>query len=417
MMDQHDQIVHSVPRFATLPIYRANWQALMPDVEIARLEQLPVLGKSGLRNSIASNWDCAALAAAVHAGQVEFNQTSGTSGERIEIVRPRDWWEGEHRHTYAAIAELADFDFTRDKRGVLSTAICSNTVCHKNNRELSDRSNGYSIFHNYHPDPGGWSQADIERIRGEIAQANLYFLDADPYYLATYLQKTVEYGIGDPLPGIDLISLDYEKVLKGQMRYFVRSLPGVRFVNLYGSTELGCLYYQTGASFSRVRHDSHVELRAFDTARNLYELIVSSVKNPFMPFIRYETGDLVRIETGPAGEAGDGPRVAEIMGRRKDVSALRPDRHITSGEIDNAIFACAPEVINYRLNVEMADLIVLHYVSASGNAMPAASQARLHDQLTDLYGASFIFSAEQVARIAPRDSGKYLTVLQQWDLP
>jgi phenylacetate-CoA ligase len=210
---------------------------------------------------------------------------------------------------------------------------------------------------------------------------------------------------GVRLPSPEFITLTYETTTRAMRRDIARAFDAPLF-QLYGATEAGVLFMEctAGRLHHNARH-SHVEL--LDCGGGLGRVVVTTLGRTWMPLLRYEIGDLVRLAPpGPCacGRADEGYLLARVEGRRDEALEVAGEGRrelVTPAMIDDVVDAAEPELEAWQLESAPGGHWILHAVGASGERAAAAVGERL--------GAGRV-RAQQEAAILPEGSGKYRLV-------
>ncbi|MET9399027.1 hypothetical protein [Kitasatospora sp. NPDC002965] len=378
-----------VDRIRDIPIYRAS------------IEQghFPILEKPEIARGFPDNWMTPALAAALEAGQAEFVLSTGTNHARMQIIRPPYFLLNSYYRLWSEHPEIAATWEQGCRRVSLTTVLATEHVARVNARKrgedpapepaLSDRwLDDRTVYLNLRLDPARWQRADVERMLGEIEEARLahpegrYHLDCSGYHLAHLVRKAVEWGLWERFPQPASIVHAYEYTPVNVVRY-LRAHFDCPIVDLFGSTELGYLYYSDRTGRYRPYLDRmSVELLPVAPGSEIYSLIVTSVRNPYMPLVRYRSGDCVRTLDG----SPDPDRIARFCGREKE---LLPSPHgpVAQGDLDDLVGGVAPRIFLHRLHVGGPDdEAVLRCTTFDGSPLDPAEADALADGVRRLTG-------------------------------
>jgi phenylacetate-coenzyme A ligase PaaK-like adenylate-forming protein len=197
---------------------------------------------------------------------------------------------------------------------------------------------------------------------------------------------------GGKLHSPGFVTLTYELATRGHKRAIARVLDSPLFC-LYGATEAGVLFMEDagGVMVHNHRH-SHIEL--LDAGHGLGRVVVTTLGRTWMPLLRYDLGDLVRLAPGD----GPGYRFSRIEGRAGDCVAIEGGV-VTPAQLDDAIDAADAEISMWQLQRDGASW-TLRVVGSSGEAAARA--------ISPLVGAPV--AARREAAILPEGSGKYRLV-------
>ena len=117
----------------------------------------------------------------------EYATTSGTTSDRMEIIRKVGWWQEEYKRTYSNNPKLNKYLEKSLHKVIFTTAQCSNLICFVDKPPLEKRIIGNTLYVNNSFNPWSWTKEDIEQITDEINYFKPFYMDADPIYLSVYL--------------------------------------------------------------------------------------------------------------------------------------------------------------------------------------------------------------------------------------
>ncbi len=134
---------------------------------------------------------------------------------------------------------------------------------------------------------------------------------------------------GDPLSFADLLDAKIEYAPKAMITTAVALSQGLKIkleatygcpvIDWYSLTETGPLGYACphGHGYHLLPHDVFVETLGVDgqPTQGVGEITVTGGRNPFLPLLRYRTGDWGRIDHGPCTCGDAMPRFVDLEGR------------------------------------------------------------------------------------------------------
>ncbi|MFI9204345.1 hypothetical protein [Streptomyces sp. NPDC053048] len=394
---------------------------LVKDVPIYRtsIEQghFPILEKPEIARGFPDNWMTPALAAALERGEAEFVLSTGTNHARMQIIRPPYFLLNSY---YRLWSEHPDISATWEQgcqRVSLTTVLATEHVARVNAAKrgtqpaaepgLEDRRlDARTVYLNQRLDPALWERDEVERMLGEIQVAarahpeGWYHLDCSSYHLAHLVRKVSEWGLWDdfPEPASIIHAYEYTPV---NVRRFLQQHFVCPIVDLFGSTELGYLYYsdRRGRYWPYLDKMS-VELIPVAPGSEIYSLIVTSVRNPHMPLIRYRSGDCARTLDGTP----DPSRISRFCGREKELlsSANGP---VAQADLDDRIGDVSYRVFVHQLQVTGDDRARLLYTTFDGAPLAPAEDVALAEGVGELIGRHC--ETEHRPHIPIGKSGKY----------
>ncbi len=381
-----------------VPLYQGR-QAPPKDATAASvsawLAGMPTVAKRDLRRGfpkslVRKTYD---LKESMQKGLVEIIATSGTTQDRLQVLWEWNWWDPQEREAMrlnARIARVMPAGKQDFREAVLTTPVCGGATCHIGNLSRAERTVDGMLFLNQVADPTHWTPAELERMVAEWNDLKPEGVEADPAYLAALCRHVTQ--TGGKLTSPDYVTLTYELATRGHHRA-IKAVIDSPLVQLYGATEAGVLFMECedGVLRHNARH-SHIEL--IDVGSGLGRVVVTTLGRTWMPLLRYDLGDLVRL--APAGNGGY--CFKRIEGRAGD-SLQVGDRLVTPAEIDDAIDAAEPAITMWQLQRE-GNGFILRVCDSDG-----ASAARAVSSLLDAKVAP-----SREAAILPEGSGKYRLV-------
>lgn len=371
----------------------------------------PILTKEHIAKGFPENWMTPLLRKALQDREIEFATSSGTTSDRLQILRRKNWWLDEYRRTYRHIPQLEGFLVGEDPKAILTTAICSNAACFLDSPEYEARVHNQTLYLNTTPDPNRWTREDIARIAAELTRFAPVYLDADPIYLALFLHFADRFGIAVSVPALKVLTLSYELV-PGLVRTYIEHRLGIPAINLYGTTETGYLFAEApDGSLRRCPELSRVELSPFMPDQGLYRVLVTSLKNEFMPLLRYDVGDLVKVDMTHqqvrAHGNGDTAPVRYFCGRVRDVVSTPNGAVLSTGDLDAAVTARGPDILFYQAVLRDDGFVLFRYVRGNGESLSREDESRIRDALAEVTAGDFQAEFARATAIAPEHSGKF----------
>jgi phenylacetate-CoA ligase len=390
--DEVARMIEEVPLYKERPAPPAEATA---EAVSAWLASMPTIAKKDLRRGfpksmVRSSCD---LKDAMAKGLVEIIATSGTTQDRLQVLWENAWWDPQEREAmrlHATIARVMPEGKTDFREAVLTTPVCGGATCHIGNLSRAERTVDGMLFLNQVADPTHWTPAELDRMVLEWNELEPEGVEADPAYLAALCRHVT--ASGGRLHSPDYVTLTYELATRGHHRA-IKAVIDSPLVQLYGATEAGVLFMQCDDGLLRhsVRH-SHIEL--LDVGGGLGRVVVTTLGRTWMPLLRYDLGDLVRLAPGE----NDGYVFQRIEGRSGDAVPVR-DRLITPAEIDDALDAAEPTITMWQLAREGAGF-TLRVCDSDGTAAARALSTLLETTVTP----------RREAAILPEGSGKYRLV-------
>lgn len=391
---------------AEVPLYRDR---PAPPDDVAALprwlSQLPSVGKRELRRGFPKSLLRADqdLHAAMRDERVTLLATSGTTADRLQVIWEWSWWDPQEREAMRLNGVIARSLGRADYReAVLTTPACGAGTCHIGSQTMLERSIDGILFFNESVDPSHWTDAECERMLREWRQYAPLGVEADPAYLAIIARAA--HKRGERLPASDFVTLTYETTTRAMRRDIARAVPAPLF-QLYGATEAGVLFMECehGRLHPNERH-SHIDLEPLPGDDRLARVLVTTLGRAWMPLLRYEVGDVVRVAVSnacPCGLASDGPLLERVEGRQSDCSVV-DGTIVTPLMLDDAIHSA----LGGDASLEQWQLAgdTLYVVDPLARDSAAAAAEVVSDLLKRLV------RGQRATAIAPEVSGKYRLV-------
>ncbi|WP_345495230.1 phenylacetate--CoA ligase family protein [Nocardia callitridis] len=375
--------------------------------EQAVANSFPVITKADLAQSFPESFLTPQVEQALESGAAQYVWSTGTNHARMQLIRPPLFLLRTYYAVWQDHPDIGDTFAAGVPRISVTTRLATDHVARVNEskggeptdiarRWLDDR----TFYINQDLDPALWTPAAVERMLAEIDTVRSekgdgrYHLDCSSYH-AAYLLRAGGTRLAQPVSAIH----GYEFTPRNVRRFLEEHLD-CPVVELFGSTELGYLYYgDTQGRYHPHLEHMEVELQPIPGTRGIHNLIVSSIRNPFMPLLRYNTGDCVHTSDGSA----DPRRIVRFCGREKEL--LVTDTAITSqAELDDVVANVSPRVFVYQLRVEGGDGR-LAYTTFDETALDADETTALAASAAQLTGLSV--TVEHRRHIPIGKSGKY----------
>jgi phenylacetate-CoA ligase len=389
-----------------VPLYRDRPAPPIDPAALGRwLARVPAVGKRDLRKGFPKSLVRRSqdLHAAMREQQVTLLATSGTTADRLQVIWEWSWWDPQEREAMRLNARVARA--MRDgqyREAVLTTPACGAGVCHFGSQTVQERSIDGMLFFNESADPTHWTEQECDRMLGEWSEFAPRGVEADPAYLAIIARVAARRGV--PLPAPEFVTLTYETTTRAMRRDIGRTLESPLY-QLYGATEAGVLFMECehGRLHPNERH-GHIDLVPLPGSARLARVLVTTLGREWMPLLRYDIGDVVRVAESRdcrCGLKSDGPLLERVEGRTSDCLEVHGET-ITPLMLDDAIHAALGQDATLEQWQLAGDTLFVVDPASRDSAAHAARAvgARLERPIR----------GEHVSAIAPEASGKYRLV-------
>ncbi len=346
--------LHEGLRFARerVPYYRER-AAVYDPARITALEELsalPLMRKADLRANFPAGLlaDGIDLQRGLEAGTLELTATSGSTGERLQVVS--DMEVNSVPDDYEELWGLPESELPR-RTAIFTSPVCMGTECHLGAAPFEKRKRGeHTVFLNSVEDLFSLKRPRIENVAQELEQFRPDLMLVNPVYYHWLLRKAGELGIRLHAPKVVLSSYQY---LSRLQRREIQALTGAKIYDFYlasdtAGSRIGVECHR-GRLHVREDHALLQTVRASGPAApgELGAVAVTTWANRVMPLVRYLIGDVaVRLDVECDCVARDWP-CFELHGRGKDMLQIR-GRWVTTREVDEVV-SQAPALDFYRL--------------------------------------------------------------------
>lgn len=362
----------------------------------------PQLLKSDIVKNFPNNFMCLKLENALKNNELEFTTTSGTTSDRMQIMRKKNWWKEEYRKLYSQVSILSgkkDFN-----KVIFTTAVCSGTTCHIGQSTMEKRTSENILYVNNKFDPFSFTPQDINRIIDEINLFKPYYIEADAIYLSIFLMYKEKYNISEPIHTPEIITLSYEFTNKNIKKY-LKEYFSCPILDFYGSTEFGYAFLENeNGNMKMFNQNLQVNLDPINKSKNLYSILISSNKNEFMPLFNYRSGDIAEITQDQLKNFSLNSTISRIAGREKDLTLDKNNEIVTVADIDDFI-SNFDNIILYQLEFIKKDKIIFRYVTYNFKQISNENKLKISSYIYNLYLIPVDISYQIC--IPPEMSGKF----------
>ncbi len=417
-MDTRRQtLVEMIEQVRDIPIYQQS------------LEQgfFPILEKPEIARGFPDNWMTPRLAEALKVGEAEFVLSTGTNHARMQIIRPPFFLLKSYYQLWSEHPDIAVTWQQNCQRVSITTVLATEHVARLNARKrgaeaqalpsLEERRlDSRTLYLNLRLDPALWERGDVERMLDEmtaVQQAHplgAYHLDCDSYHLAHLVRKALDWDEWRRFPKPASIIHAYEYTPRNVRRFLQRHFE-CPIIDLFGSTELGYLYYNDRhGRYWPYLDKMHLELIPVEKGSTIYSIIVSSLRNPYMPLIRYRSGDCAETLDG----SPDPLRIRRFCGRERELLRLERGGVISQADLDDWIADATPSIFLYQLHLKAPRQARLLYTTFDNRPVDPTVARELRHRSLEVAGLEC--ELEHREHIAIGKSGKYAWLVQDSEM-
>lgn len=227
---------------------------------------------------------------------------------------------------------------------------------------------------------------------------------------ASILSEVARFVIDNrmPMPRTLLGVYSTAEVLDARQRELMKQAFGCKVFNQYGSREIPNIACECRHGNQHVFTDMvYLESVKLD---NEDRLIITSLTNRLMPFIRYDIGDLGQLKEGECGCGLPFPLMEMGTCRRNDLVRTRNGKHIHPSYFNGLLYGLT-QIKQYQFIQSEPDKITLNLVTRS--RLSDESLHSLTDRIRQDVEKSMVLEVVYVDEIERTASGKHRFVISQ----
>jgi phenylacetate-CoA ligase len=417
--EKHSPIRRSVETLETalaaLPAYR-SWRRLDPgpgsDID-TRYSRMPALTKGdmrahGVRAFVPPDMD---FDAGIASGEIECVKTSGTTDEQVSNIWHQKWWNASERASWQLHSGAARSLTGSEPEAILTSPLCAGMPCETGYLPFERRRLGRFLFLNEKVNPAEWTREQMDRMVDELNSFQPQSLEANPSFLARLARHIVSTNKRVVQPRMIVLTYEYPSILHYR---FIREAFSGPLASSYGCTECGYVFMECEAG--RLHQNTQfcrVDFLPFTEEHggpDVGRILVTTFQNPWYIVVRFDVGDLVRLDPQgacPCGRNG-GITIAAIEGRLKNVTVTPDGKAVTQRQVDLAMSRVAGVEEYQVLQTSRAEYAASIVCSPSSTPPTCEGQAR--EALRSVYGNDAKVSVRTGRALSPEFPGKYRLV-------
>jgi phenylacetate-coenzyme A ligase PaaK-like adenylate-forming protein len=396
-----------------VPAYR-SWQAFDPGIECpvnTRYASLPVFTKQDIRQHFPQGMTPADhdVQVGLDSGEISLVKTSGTVDISVTNIWNQKWWDASERASWRLNSHADKLATGNHHEAILANPMNVGIISDNDDLPVEKRRLARFLYLNEKTDPTRWTTALMDRMITELGDFKPAILEANPSFLARLCRYIVSSRKKVYQPG--LIVLTYEYPTQFHYRQ-IRSAFTSPISSSYGTTETGYVFMQCEeGKFHQNSEFCRVDFQPLQTEHGgpfVGRILVTTFNNPWYYMLRFDVGDLVRIdETGQCScGRNSGMILTAIEGRTAAVTLTLSGRLVTQRELDNAL-SILKGVDEYRLEQADRHIYILYLASTRPDKNKLSQEASA--VLEKLYGKEVEVCVIHQDAISPESSGKYRT--------
>jgi phenylacetate-CoA ligase len=393
-----------------IPAYR-SWRAFDPGTAASidsRYQAMPALTKNDIRKYKPRGFVPRGLnmKTGLKRGEISLVNTSGSIDVSVTNIWNQKWWDASERASWQLNSNAARLMTGSHREAILANALNVGIVSDEIDLPPDRRRLARFLYLNEKSNPAMWSAALMDRIIDEIADYQPVVLEANPSLLSRLCRYAYAHKRKVYQPGLIVFTYEYPSNLHCQQIGRVFTSP---IASSYGTTETGYVFMQCEAGkfhqnteFCRVDFQP---LRREHGGPDLGRILVTTFNNPWYYMVRFDVGDLVRLETSGKCACGrdSGIILSEVEGRSANVTFTTKGRLVTPRELDDNIINLKG-IDEFRLDQVSATDYELHLASWRKDKRKLDIEAT--GLLKELYGESANIMVIFEDTLSPEPSGK-----------
>ena len=185
-----------------------------------------------------------------------------------------------------------------------------------------------------------WSTQIMDRMVAELNSYQPSVLEANPSMLARLCRYIASRKMHVHQPGVIVYTYEYPTIFHYRQ---IRRVFDVPMASSYGTTEVGYVFVE--CEHGRLHQNSEfcrVDFQPFQRQHGgplLGRILVTPLDNPWNYLVRFNTGDVVKLEENgqcPCGR-NSGFVLSSIQGRAVNLTLACDGRLVTLFELDNSV--------------------------------------------------------------------------------
>jgi len=258
--------------------------------------------------------------------------------------------------------------------------------------------------------PRTMSESKMQAFAKMLVKWQPTMFRAYPSALSLFAHYLKEKGITNITP--KLIETTAEKVTPAQRQLFEEVFQAP-VADHYSSWEIYSIAYQCPEGGLHVSEERYLELVANGRAVNpgqMGEVVITSLNQYAMPFIRYKIEDVGIYESEDCSCGRGMPVLREIVGRNSDL-LVNPDGKVVHWSSIFTIMRYKPEVYQYQLYQSDREHLEVRLVCKQ--RVDSTLLENIRNELQPCFGESMHLSVKLVDRIEPTPAGKHRFIISE----
>jgi len=339
--------------------------------------------------------------------EVSFVESSGTTNEKVTNIWNQKWWDASESASWKLNSIANKIMTGSHKEAILVNPL--NVGIKSDDRPLpfEERRLARFLYLNEKTDTLSWTKRHMDRMIEDLKTFKPEVIEANPSLLAKLCRYVAESKklVFQP----ELIILTYESPTNLHLRQ-IKLVFNTPVISSYGTTETGYVFMHCEqGKFHQNTEFCRVDFQPLKPERGgpyLGRILVTTFNNPWYCIVRFDVGDLVRIDE--SGDCGCGRKsgltLSAVEGRTNDVTLTCSGRLVTMRELDNTITQLEG-IEEYQLRQETQKTYHLRLVTRREDRKALSREAT--ETLKRFYGDEAEIAVSYEKEIRQELSGKY----------
>jgi len=394
-----------------VPAYK-SWQSFDPGKEHGvdfRYAMMPVLTKEDIRNRSPQGFVPVDrdVQQSLASKEIELIETSGTINEKVTNIWNQKWWDASERASWKLNSYASKIMTGNHREAILVNPLNVGIKSDDHPLPLEKRRLARFLYLNEKTDTLSWTKEHMDRMVEDLKTFKPEVLEANPSLLAKLCRYIAESKKPVFQPG--LIVLTYESPTNLHLKQ-IKQVFDAPVASSYGTTETGYVFMQCEqGKFHQNTEFCRVDFQPLKPEHGgpfLGRILVTTFKNPWYYIVRFDVGDLVRMDESGSCSCGrkSGLTLSAVEGRTNDVTLTCSGRLVTMRELDNALSELGG-IDEYQLRQETPITHHLRLVTQRADKKNLNQEAT--EILKKLYGEKAEITVSYEKDIHPETSGKY----------
>ncbi len=373
-----------------------------------RYSHMPALTKADIRQHFPHGFvpEGRDIDKGLAAGDISFVNSSGSTDARVTNIWNQKFWDASEKASWKLNADTARVATGEHREAILVNPLNVGIISDDAELPMEKRRLARFLYLNEKTDPLSWTSDYMDRMIEELDIFRPVILEANPTLLAKFARYIAAHHRSIFQPEVIVLTYEFPSCIYLKQISRVFRAP---VVSSFGTTETGYVFMQCeegkfhqNTAYCRVDFQP---LKERHGGSRLGRLLVTTFHNPWYYIVRFDVGDLARLEEKECACGRKlGLTLSAIEGRTTNITFTTDGRLVTLKQLDESI-SVLYGINEYSLEQISTKEYLLRLVSSRRDKKLMKEQST--SILKTLYGSD----AEPLIRfekaIPPESSGKY----------